>query len=426
LLTGLANRAVFAEKLDEAAKRLQRHGTTFTVLMLDLDRFKNVNDTLGHPAGDQLLVEAAQRLGSSLRDTDVLARLGGDEFAIIQENEKNQSEGAIALALRIIGLIEQPFDLGGHRVSVGTSIGIAFAPEHGTDVESLLKKADVALYAAKSGGRNDFRVFQPELTEAADLQKSKEIELHEAISRNEFELHYQPVIDAKTRRICGAEVFVRWHHPSKGMLAPDQFLPLAESTRLILPLGEWILRQACLDAAAWPPHVRIAVNISATQLNKGNLFDLILCALVDSGLSPDRLELEIADTATLESNQAANLRTIRQLRNLGVSVVLDNCGAGYSAASYLAGFPFDKIKIDKSLAQGFARRRDCAAVVASVLALARGLDIATTAKGIESSEQFEALLAAGVDFAQGNLFGRPVPNAELDLGSAMPLTKNVA
>ncbi|MGB8930315.1 MAG: PAS-domain containing protein, partial [Anaeromyxobacteraceae bacterium] len=192
LLTGLANRALFSEKLDDAAKRLHRHDTTFTVLMLDLDKFKHVNDTLGHPAGDQLLVEVAQRLGSSLRDTDVLARLGGDEFAIIQENEKNQSEGAIALALRIIGLIEQPFDLGGHRVSVGTSIGIAFAPEHGTDVESLLKKADLALYAAKSGGRNDFRVFQPEMTEAADLQKSMEVELHEAISRNEFELHYQP------------------------------------------------------------------------------------------------------------------------------------------------------------------------------------------------------------------------------------------
>jgi diguanylate cyclase (GGDEF)-like protein len=425
LLTGLANRALFSEKLDDAAKRLQRHGTTFSVLMLDLDRFKNVNDTLGHPVGDQLLVEVARRLSSALRDTDVLARLGGDEFAIIQENEKNQSEGAIALALRIIGLIEQAFDLGGHRVSVGTSIGIAFAPEHGTDVESLLKKADVALYAAKSGGRNDFRVFQPEMTEVADLQKSMEVELHEAISRNQFELHYQPVIDAETRRICGAEVFVRWHHPSKGMLAPDQFLPLAESTRLIVPLGEWILRQACLDAAAWPPHIRIAVNISATQLNKGNLFDVVLCALIDSGLSPERLELEIADTAMLEKNHAANLFTIRQLKNLGVSIALDNCGAGYSAASYLTGFPFDKIKIDKSIAQGFASRRDCAAVVASVLALARGLDIATAAKGVESSEQFEALRAAGVDFAQGYLFGEPVTHSELDLDSVFLLTKNI-
>ena len=426
LLTGLANRALFAEKLDDAAKRFQRHGTTFTVLMLDLDKFKNVNDTLGHSTGDQLLVAVAHRLESSLRDTDVLARLGGDEFAILQENEKNQSESAIALALRIIGLIEQPFDLNGHRVSVGTSIGIAFAPEHGADTEALLHKADLALYAAKSGGRNDFRVFQPELIEAADIQKSMESELRDAISRNEFELQYQPVVDVKTRRICGAEAFVRWHHPSRGLLAPNQFLPLAESTGLMLPLGEWVLQQACVDAAAWPAHIKIAINISAVQFNKGNLFDVILCALVDSGLSPERLELEIADTSLLEKNQAEHLLTIRQLKNLGVSIALDNCGTGYSSASYLTSFPFDKIKIDKTVTQGLASRRDCAAVVASVLALARGLDITTAAKGVESSEQFEALQAAGVDFAQGYLFGRAVPHSELDLDAAIPLARNVA
>ena len=274
LLTGLANRALFSEKLDDAAKRLQRHGTTFTVLMLDLDKFKNVNDTLGHPAGDQLLVEVARRLRSSLRDTDVLARLGGDEFAIIQENEKNQSEGAIALALRIIGLIEQPFDLDGHRVSVGTSIGIAFAPEHGDRCRDAAEKGGSCALCGEVGRAKRFPVFQPELTEAADIQKSMESELRDAISRNEFELHYQPVIDARTRRICGVEAFVRWHHPSRGLLAPDQFLPLAESTGLMLPLGEWILQQACMDAAAWPAHIRIAVNISAVQFSKGNLFDL--------------------------------------------------------------------------------------------------------------------------------------------------------
>jgi diguanylate cyclase (GGDEF)-like protein len=426
LLTGLANRALFSEKLDDAAKRLQRHGTTFTVLMLDLDKFKNVNDTLGHPAGDQLLIEVARRLKSSLRDTDVLARLGGDEFAIIQENEKNQSEGAIALALRIIGLIENPFDLDGNRVGIGTSIGIAFAPEHGTDGETLMQKADLALYAAKSGGRNDFRVFQPELTEAADIQKSMEAELREAISRNEFELHYQPMIDIRTRRICGVEAFVRWHHPSRGLLAPDQFLPLAESTGLMLPLGGWILQQACIDAAAWPAHIKIAVNVSAVQFSKGNLFDFILCALVDAGLSPERLELEIADTSLLGKNQAAHLQTIRQLKNLGISIVLDDCDAGYSSSNYLTGFLFDKIKIDRSVTHGVANRRDCAAVVASVLALAHGLDIATVATGIESSEQFEVLQAAGIDFAQGYLFGGPVSHAELDLDAIVPLTKNVA
>jgi EAL domain-containing protein (putative c-di-GMP-specific phosphodiesterase class I) len=253
-----------------------------------------------------------------------------------------------------------------------------------------------------------------------------ENELREAILRNEFELHYQPVIDARTRAVSGVEAFVRWHHPSDGMLAPDRFLPLAESTGLIAPLGEWILRQACLDAAAWPPHIRVAVNISAVQFDRGNLFDVVLSALVDSGLSPYRLELEIADIALLERKQAVHLHTIRQLKNLGVSLVLDGCGAGYSTASYLTSFPFDKIKIDRSIGQGFASRKNCAAVVASVLALARGLDIATAAKGVESREQFEALQAAGVDFAQGYLFGRPVPHCELDLDSVLLTTKNVA
>jgi diguanylate cyclase (GGDEF)-like protein len=426
LLTGLANRALFAEKLDDAAKRLQRHGTTFTVLILDLDEFKNVNDALGHPAGDQLLVEVAQRLRSSLRDTDVLARLGGDEFAIIQQDEQDQSEGAIALALKIIRIIEQPFDLNGHRVGVGSSIGIAFAPEHGADAEALLKKADLALYAAKSGGRNDFRVFQPELTEAADLQRSLEGELREAISRNEFELHYQQVVDVKTRRTCGVEAYVRWHHPSRGLLAPDQFIPLAESTGLMLPLGEWILRRACMDAAAWPPHIRIAINISSVQFNKGNLFDVVTGALVESGLSPQRLELEIVAPSLLEKHQAAHLLTIRQLQNLGVLVVLDNCGTGSAPASYLTSFPFDKVKIDRSLTQGLTNRRDCPAVVASVLALARGLGIATAAAGVESSGQFGLLQAAGVDFAQGSLFGLPMPHCELDVDAAIPLARNVA
>jgi diguanylate cyclase (GGDEF)-like protein len=425
LLTGLANRAMFSERLDEAARRLVRHGTTFTVLMLDLDKFKNVNDTLGHPAGDQLLVEVAQRLKSSLRDTDVVARLGGDEFAIIQENEKNQSEGAILLALRIIALIEQPFEIDGHQVGVGTSIGIAFAPEHGADAEGLLQKADIALYAAKTGGRNDFRVFKPELTEAADMQKSMENELREAISHNEFELHYQPVLDARTRAVAGAQAFLRWHHPSKGLLGQDQFLPLAESAGLMPSLGEWALRQACLDAAAWPANRRIAVNIAAAQLAKGNLLDIVLCALVESGLSPDRLELEIADTTLLQGDQPTHLLAVRQLKNLGVAIVLDNCGAGYSSASYLTNFPFDKIKIDRPIAQGIARR-ECAAVVASVIALARGLDVTTAAKGVERSDQFEALAAAGVDFVQGYLFGRPVPNAELDLDLSVPQAKDVA
>lgn len=426
LLTGLANRAVFSEKLDEAARRLQRNRATFTVLMLDLDRFKAVNDTLGHAAGDQLLVEVARRLQSSLRDTDVLARLGGDEFAIIQENERDQSEGAIGLALRIIGLIEQPFDLGDNRVSVGTSIGISFAPEHGTDAAALLQKADVALYEAKSGGRNDFRVFQSEMTESADTKKSMEVELREAMAGDEFELHYQPVIDARTRAISGMEAFVRWHHPSKGVLAAAQFLGTAESAGLALPLGEWILRQACLDAAAWPAHVKLAVNVSAAQLHKGGFLDVVLCALVETGLLPERLELEVPAGALLDRNLDAQLLTMRQLKNLGVSIVLDDCAMGYSAASFLQGFPFDKIKIDRSVVQGCATRRDCAAAVASAIALANGLDIATVAKGVESREQLETLLAAGVDFVQGYLLGRPVLGPDVDFDMTISAAQHVA
>ncbi|MGO8908656.1 MAG: EAL domain-containing protein [Bradyrhizobium sp.] len=417
VLTGLANRAEFNARLEEACKRLQRNGGAVTVMMLDLDKFKAVNDTLGHLAGDQLLVEVGRRLKSTIRETDVLARLGGDEFAIIQEGEPNQHEGAIALALRIINIITEPFDLNGHQASVGTSIGIVLAPEHESEPEGLLKRADLALYNAKANGRNDFRVFQPEMLELANTQQTAESELRNAIAREEFELHYQPVVDIKTRLICGAEALVRWKHPTKGTIAPDQFIPLAESTGLIAPLGEWILQRACMDAASWPAHVKVAVNISAVQFKKGNLFDVILCTLVETGLAPERLELEVTETALLE-NQEAHLTTIRQLKNLGVSVALDDFGTGYSSVSYLTNFPFDKIKIDKSFTQGVLDRRDCKAVVASTLALAHGLGTVTTAEGVETEEQLEYMRAAGVDLVQGYLFGRPVPISQLDLHNA--------
>ena len=420
VLTGLANRAEFNAKLEEASRRLKRNGGAVTVMMLDLDKFKAVNDTLGHPAGDQLLVEVARRLKSSVRETDVLARLGGDEFAIIQEGGPNQHEGAIALALRIINAIAQPFDLNGDTANVGTSIGIVLAPEHGVDPEELLKKADLALYDTKANGRNDFRLFQAEMLEVVHTQRSAESELRDAIALDEFELHYQPVVDIKTRQLCGVEALVRWRHPTKGLIAPDRFIPLAESTGLIVRLGEWVLQRACTDAASWPAHIKLAVNISAVQFKKGNLFDVILCTLVETGLSPGRLELEITETALLE-NQEAHLTTIRQLKNLGVSVALDDFGTGYSSMSYLTSFPFDKIKIDKSFTQGVINRRDCKAVVASTLALAQGLGTVTTAEGVETEEQFEYMREAGIDLVQGYLFGRPVPISQLDLdNTGMP------
>jgi diguanylate cyclase (GGDEF)-like protein/PAS domain S-box-containing protein len=422
VLTGLANRAEFNEKLEEASKRLKRSGAAITVMMLDLDRFKSVNDMYGHPAGDELLVEVGRRLKSTLRETDLLARLGGDEFAILQEGGPAQHEGAIALALRILTAISEPFDLGGFEVNIGTSVGIAMAPEHGTEPEELLKSADLALYTAKTQGRSDYRIYQPGMLEDATSQQLAESELRDAIAEERFELHYQPVVDVATRQICGVEALVRWRHPDKGLVGPDQFIPLAESTGLIAPIGEWILQRACADAAKWPAHIRLAINISAVQFKKGNLFEIILCALVESGLEPERLELEITETSLLE-NQEAHLATIRQLKNLGITLALDDFGTGYSSVTYLTNFPFDKIKIDRTFTHGVLERRDYAAVVSSVLTLAKGLDKVTTVEGIETEQQFEYMRQAGVDLAQGYLFSPAVPASELDFTVRYPSVK---
>jgi diguanylate cyclase (GGDEF)-like protein len=412
LLTGLANRTLFMEKIEEAGARLRRHGEAFTVVMLDLDRFKNVNDSLGHPAGDALLKEMAQRLKSSLRETDVLARLGGDEFAILQSGGAAQRDDAITLSVRIIDLVAQPFDLDGRKVSVGASIGIALAPQDGVEPDELLKKADLALYLTKSEGRNDFNFFHADMTTEADARHQMENEMREALVRNEFELHYQPVIDVSTREPRGAEALVRWRHPRNGLIVPDRFIPLAEDTGLIVQLGAWILGKACADAASWPAQFKVAVNLSPVQFRKGDLFEVILCALVESGLPPERLELEITESVLLENE--ANYRVLlQQLKNIGVSIVLDDFGTGYSSLGYLTRFPVDKIKIDKSFTQGLSQRADCAAIVSSVVTLAYGLDIATTAEGVETDEQFELLRAAGVTQVQGFLFGRPCAMSEL-------------
>jgi diguanylate cyclase (GGDEF)-like protein len=425
VLTGLANRAEFNNRLDEASKRLKRNGGNLTVMMIDLDRFKAVNDTHGHLAGDQLLSEVARRLQSTVRETDVLARLGGDEFAVIQEVGADQREGAVALALRIIEAISAPFGLNGHEAQVGTSIGIAMAPENGVEPDELLKRADLALYNVKSRGRNDFCLFRDEMLEIVNTQQSAERELREAIAQGQFELHYQPVVDIKARQLIGVETLVRWRHPVKGMIAPDNFIPLAESTGLIGPLGEWILEKACADAAKWPAHVKVAVNISAIQFKKGNLFEIILATLVKTGLQPERLELEITETSLLD-NQEAHLTTIRQLKNLGLSIALDDFGTGFSSINYLTIFPFDKIKIDKSFTKGVLSRGDCKAVVASSLALAKGLGIVTTVEGVETEEQLDYMRAAGVELAQGYLFGKPVPIAEFGRAGAPMLMALVA
>jgi len=412
-LTGLANRAALTQKIEEASARHRRREEPFTVLLLDLDRFKQVNDTLGHPAGDTLLTEVATRLKALLRETDVLARLGGDEFAIVQAGESNQRQAARSLADRIIEMLGKPFDLDGSNISIGTSIGIALAPEYETNSDNLLKMADLALYRAKSAGRNGYCFFDPEMSEVASARQEIENDLRRAIQQNEFELHYQPIIDAKTRKICSAEALLRWRHPSKGLLYPDLFIPLAEETGLITQIGDWVLHSACAEAATWPIDIKVAVNLSLVQLRKTNISDVVMHALVDSGLRPKRLELEITETALIES-AAECLPALRQFKNLGITIVLDDFGTGYSSLSQLAMFPFDRIKIDKSFTQNMTKRSECAAIISATLTLAQSLDIATTAEDVETVDQYRLLRLAGVTSLQGYLFKRPGPADEID------------
>jgi len=412
-LTGLANRAALTQKIEEASARHRRREEPFTVLLLDLDRFKQVNDTLGHPAGDTLLTEVATRLKALLRETDVLARLGGDEFAIVQAGESNQRQAARSLADRIIEMLGKPFDLDGSNISIGTSIGIALAPEHETNSDNLLKMADLALYRAKSAGRNGYCFFDPEMSEVASARQEIENDLRRAIQQNEFELHYQPIINAKTRKICSAEALLRWRHPSKGLLYPDLFIPLAEETGLITQIGDWVLHSACAEAATWPMDIKVAVNLSLVQLRKTNISDVVMHALVDSGLRPKRLELEITETALIES-AAECLPALRQFKNLGITIVLDDFGTGYSSLSQLAMFPFDRIKIDKSFTQNMTKRSECAAIISATLTLAQSLDIATTAEDVETVDQYRLLRLAGVTSLQGYLFKRPGPADEID------------
>jgi diguanylate cyclase (GGDEF)-like protein/PAS domain S-box-containing protein len=415
-LTGLANRTAVAQKIEDAAAHQRRGGDPFTVLMLDLDRFKQVNDTLGHSVGDTLLREVATRLKAALRETDLLARLGGDEFAIIQTGETNQREAASTFANRIISIIAKPFNIEGSEVNIGVSIGISMAPEHAIDPDSLFKMADLALYRAKSAGRNGYQFFTAEMSVAAGARSELETDLRRAIQQGELELYYQPVIDTKTSRISGAEALIRWRHPIKGMISPDQFIPLAEETGLITQIGEWVLHRACDDAASWPDEVKVAVNLSPVQFRKTNLPDIVMCALAQSGLPPKRLELEITETALIES-AAECLPALRQFKNLGISIALDDFGTGYSSLSLLTIFPFDKIKIDKSFTQNMTKRADCAAIISAVLALAQNLDIATTAEGVETEDQYRLLRLAGVTSLQGYLFKRPCPISEIDFDS---------
>jgi diguanylate cyclase (GGDEF)-like protein len=412
-LTGLANRVLLLEKMEESLARLRRRGEAFTVFVFDLDLFKSVNDSLGHPIGDLLLTAVAQRLRACTRETDTVARLGGDEFALLQVVEGNQREAATALASRLLAAINAPYEIEGNQIMIGTSIGIVLAPTDGIEVEQLLKNADLALYRAKAEGRNSYRLFEIEMDVEARSRHSLQIDLRASMGRDEFEILYQTVFDAETLQARGAEALVRWCHPLRGTVEPDQFIPVAEEIGLIVPLGERVLRRACQDAVSWPPHLKVAVNLSPLQFRTGKLVETISAALADSGLSPARLELEITESVLLQKN-AANLSTLHELKSLGIAIVLDDFGTGYSSLSYLRMFPFDKIKIDKSFVGELTERAECAAIVDAVTALGRGLNILTTAEGVETEEQFSVLRAAGVDHVQGYFFSHPCLAAQIE------------
>jgi len=404
-LTGLANRRVFGEKVNEALARVRR-GQTLTVLLLDLDNFKIVNDTLGHSAGDALLKTAAQRLQDCVRETDVVARLGGDEFAVLLGDLERNESGVVAD--RIIRSLASPFDVEGHHVVIGTSIGMALAPHDGDDAESLLKNADMALYQAKEEGRGICRSFVPAMNIRLQEQRKLELDLRGAVERGEFELYYQPLVAAHSGEITGFEALLRWFHPERGMISPADFIPLAEDTGIIAPLGEWVIRTACAQAASWPADLKVAVNLSPAQFRNKSIGLIVASALGSTGLAPRRLELEITESALLQDSDATGA-ALHELRGLGVRIAMDDFGTGYSSLSYLRSFPFDRIKIDRAFVQDLGRKPDCIAIFETIVGLGRGLGIATTAEGVETPEQLRVVADLGCSEVQGFLLGAPGP-----------------
>jgi diguanylate cyclase (GGDEF)-like protein len=410
ILTHLPNRARFRDDVIRALNR-RRHSDSIAIFCLDIDCFKPVNDTLGHPIGDTLLRSIAERLKASVRATDSLARLGGDEFAIVQMS-KNQPDDCIALATRLIATIAEPFDLDGHQVVIGVSIGIAIAPADGNDFDRLLKNADMALYRAKMDGRGVYRFFEPEMDERMQARRSLELDLRKALSLGEFELFYQPVITLETNRINGFEALLRWRHPQRGLVPPDQFIPLTEEIGLISSIGAWVLMQACAEAVGWPDHLVVAVNLSPMQFHSGSVVLNVITALEASGLPANRLQLEITEAIFLQDT-ATTLTALEQLRKLGVQIAMDDFGTGYSSLGYLQKFPFDKIKIDRSFIRDLQDKPESVAIVRAVTGLSSALGIITTAEGVETNGQLDQLRGEGCIEAQGYLFSKPIPAQEL-------------
>jgi diguanylate cyclase (GGDEF)-like protein len=418
-LTDLPNRVFFRDKLDEALARLGYYDDQLAILFLDLDHFKDVNDSLGHPVGDHLLRAVADRLRACVKDIDLVARLGGDEFAILQVGLKRAEEAGL-LAHQIVQALAEPYEIEGHHVVIGTSIGIAIAPADAVDADQLIRNADMALYRAKSDGRGSYSFFEAEMDARVQARRALDVDLRNALMRGEFALYYQPVVDIGSGAVSGFEALLRWIHPTRGVVSPAEFIPLAEDIGLIVPVGEWVLREACREAANWPGAIKVAVNLSPVQFKSRNLVQAVIMALATSRLPASRLELEITENVLLQDTEAT-LSTLHQLRGLGVRISMDDFGTGYSSLSYLRSFPFDKIKIDQSFIRGLSSGDDCLAIVRAVADLGSRLGMTTTAEGVETKDQLEQLRSEGCTEVQGFYFSAPKP-----AGDVLPLLSAIA
>ncbi|RXT48765.1 diguanylate cyclase [Bradyrhizobium betae] len=409
-LTDLPNRTLFREQIERELEKVAG-GQQFALLYIDVDEFKGINDSLGHHVGDELLKAIATRLRGCLKRGDLIARLGGDEFAVIQTAIKSSAD-VLSFVTRIYEAIRQPYHCLGHQLSTDASIGIALAPQDGTDLDQLIKNADLAMYGAKASGRRTHRFFEPAMDASARARLTLEQDLRQALVNGGFEIHYQPLVDLRTNEVSGCEALLRWRHPERGMISPAEFIPIAEDTGLITELGDWVLRTACNEAATWPVHVRVAVNVSPVQLKCDTLALRIAGALAASGLAPSRLELEITEAVLIRDDEAA-LSILHQLRSIGVRIALDDFGTGYSSLSYLKRFPFDKIKIDRCFVADIAETSGAPVIVQAVVNIAAASHMTTVAEGVETEAQREMLRALGCTEMQGYLFSKPKPAAEV-------------
>jgi diguanylate cyclase (GGDEF)-like protein len=409
-LTDLPNRALFHDRLKQELTRIAPD-QRLAVCYIDIDEFKSVNDTLGHLIGDALLKSVAQSLSRSVGPADFVARLGGDEFAIVQTAVTSPSE-VTALVERVFHAIREPFECLGHQVSTDASIGIALAPEHGLFLDDILKNADLAMYAAKSAGRRTYRFFEPEMDTQVKARRELEMDLRQAIADHALEVYYQPCVSLEDNAITGCEALLRWRHPQRGMISPAEFIPIAEDTGLINQLGEWVLTTACAEAATWPDHVRLAVNVSPVQFRSATLALKVVAALAQSGLAANRLELEITEAVLIRDDETA-LAILHQLRDIGVRIALDDFGTGYSSLSYLQRFPFDKIKIDRCFVKALDEPHASSGIVRAVVNIAAERHMTTTAEGVETVAQQQLLGALGCSEMQGFLFSAAKPAAEL-------------